>query len=112
MAMIGRFNNLEVTKQVKFGVYLDAEELGDILLPQRYVPENTQPGDRLDVFIYRDSDDLLIATTETPKAQIGEFACLRVVDLNRTGAFFDWGLPKDLLVPFSEQKKTDRKSVV
>ncbi len=109
MAMIGRFNNLEVTKQVKFGVYLDAEELGDILLPQRYVPENTQPGDRLDVFIYRDSDDLLIATTETPKAQIGEFACLRVVDLNRTGAFFDWGLPKDLLVPFSEQKKTVEK---
>jgi len=109
MAMIGRFNNLEVVKQVKFGVYLDAEELGEILLPQRYVPENTQPGDRLEVFIYRDSDDLLIATTETPKAQIGEFACLKVVDLNRTGAFFDWGLPKDLLVPFSEQKKTVEK---
>lgn len=109
MAMIGRLNNLEVTKQVKFGVYLDGEELGEILLPQRYVPENTQPGDRLEVFIYRDSDDLLIATTDTPKAQIGEFACLKVVDLNRTGAFFDWGLPKDLLVPFSEQKKTVEK---
>lgn len=109
MAMIGRYNNLEVVKEVKFGVYLDGEELGEILLPQRYVPENTQPGDRLDVFIYLDSDDYLIATTEKPKAQVGEFACLKVADLNRTGAFFDWGLPKDLLVPFSEQKKTVEK---
>lgn len=109
MAMIGRFNTLEVVKEVKFGVYLDGEELGEILLPQRYVPDNTAIGDSLKVFIYRDSDDFLIATTETPKAQVGDFACLKVVDLNRIGAFFDWGLPKDLLVPFSEQKKTVEK---
>ena len=109
MAMIGRYNTLEVVKEVKFGVYLDGEQLGEILLPQRYVPENTQVGDQLDVFIYLDSDDYLIATTEKPKAQVGEFACLKVVDCNRVGTFYDWGLSKDLLVPFNEQKKAVEK---
>lgn len=106
MAVIGRNNKLAVIKEVKFGVYLDGDELGDILLPKRYVPENTQVGDLLDVFIYLDSEDYLIATTETPKAMVGEFACLKAIAVNRIGAFFDWGLPKDLLVPFNEQKQT------
>ncbi|MEH6577301.1 MAG: S1-like domain-containing RNA-binding protein [Amphritea sp.] len=106
MAMIGRKNTLAVIKEVKFGVYLDGEELGEILLPKRYVPEDTKVGDTLEVFIYLDSEDCLIATTETPKAMVGEFACLKAVAVNRIGAFFDWGLPKDLLVPFNEQKQT------
>lgn len=106
MAMIGRYNTLEVVKEVKFGVYLDGGDLGEILLPQRYLPEGTQVGDALEVFIYLDSDDYLIATTEKPKGQVGEFVCLKAVDVNRVGAFFDWGLSKDLLVPFNEHKKT------
>ncbi|WP_261842519.1 CvfB family protein [Aliamphritea ceti] len=105
MATIGRSNQLKVVKEVKFGVYLDGEELGDILLPVRYVPENTKVGDTLDVFIYLDSEDYLIATTLEPKTAVGEFACLTAVSVNRIGAFFDWGLPKDLLVPFNEQKQ-------
>ncbi|WP_315981393.1 S1-like domain-containing RNA-binding protein [Aliamphritea spongicola] len=94
MATIGRSNQLKVVKEVKFGVYLDGEELGDILLPVRYVSENTKIGDVLDVFIYLDSDDYLIATTLEPKTSVGEFACLTAVSVNRIGAFFDWGLPK------------------
>jgi predicted RNA-binding protein (virulence factor B family) len=75
------------------------------LLPQRYVPEGCEIGDWLDVFLYFDSDDLLIATTEKPKAQIGDCEMLKVVDINHAGAFMDWGLPKDLLVPYNEQQK-------
>lgn len=102
---IGRFNRLEVVKQVERGVYLDGEQLGTLLLPQRYTPEGCQLGDWLDVFVYMDSEDRLIATTTVPKAQVGECAYLKVTDVNPTGAFLDWGLPKDLLVPYSEQHK-------
>lgn len=102
---IGRTNRLQVVKQVEFGVYLDGEHLGQILLPNRYLPERCQVGDWLEVFLYLDSDDLLIATTLKPKAQVGECAYLKVTDVNNAGAFLDWGLPKDLLVPFSEQHK-------
>ena len=103
MAEIGKFNTLAVVKQVEFGIYLDGGELGEILLPRRYVPEGARVGDKLEVFLYLDSDDRLIATTEKPLAQVGEFAFLQVASVTPIGAFLNWGLPKDLLVPFREQ---------
>ncbi len=103
MVEIGRINNLQVVKNLDHGIYLDAEELGEILMPSRYVPDNCAVGDSLEVFIYLDSADLLLATTETPYVMVGECAYLKVVDVNQAGAFMDWGLPKDLLVPYSEQ---------
>lgn len=104
MASIGTLNELEVVKTVDFGVYLDGGFHGEILLPKRYVPENCQAGDRLEVFIYLDSEDRLVATTERPLAIVGEFAMLKVVEVTSFGAFLDWGLMKDLLVPFREQQ--------
>lgn len=104
MILPGRYNTLKVVKYVDFGVYLDGEELGEILLPARYVPEECEVGQELTVFIYMDSEDRIIATTEKPYAQVGEFAFLRAVSVNSVGAFLDWGLMKDLLVPFREQK--------
>jgi predicted RNA-binding protein (virulence factor B family) len=104
MAEIGKQNTLKVNREFDFGVYLDGEELGDILLPRRYVPDNYKSGDRIEVFIYFDSEDRIIATTEEPYAMAGEFAMLKVVSINAVGAFLDWGLQKDLLVPFREQK--------
>ncbi len=103
MATIGRRNILEVVKIVDFGVYLDGDQLDEILLPKRYVPKDCQVGDQVDVFIYLDSEDKLIATTLNPKAMVGEVAKLKVVAVSPVGAFLDWGLPKDLLVPFGEQ---------
>ena len=103
MVTIGGFNTLEVVKEVSFGVYLDGHDLDTILLPNRYVPDGTKVGDMLDVFIYLDSEDILIATTESPLAKVGECAHLKVTDVNNAGAFLDWGLPKDLLVPYGEQ---------
>lgn len=101
---IGQMNTLRITKTVTFGMYLDGGKYGEILLPRRYVPEGYEVDDELEVFIYLDSEDRLIATTETPLTQVGECAFLEVVDTARVGAFLDWGLPKDLLVPFSEQE--------
>jgi len=104
MIHIGKTNHLRMVKEVDFGVYLDGgESLGEILLPIRYVPENLKVDDMLDVFIYYDSEDRIIATTEKPYAQVGEFAFLEVVAVNNTGAFLDWGLMKDLLLPYDEQ---------
>lgn len=105
MVVIGKLNHLNVVKKLDFGVYLDGEELGEILLPERYVPQGCTVGQGLDVFIYLDSEDLLIATTQTPKAMVGECAYLKVVEVNQVGAFLDWGLSKDLLVPYGEQQK-------
>jgi len=104
MIETGRLNHLNVVKHVDFGVYLDGGRAGEILLPGRYVPDPCSVGDAVEVFIYRDSEDRLIATTEQPYAMVGEFALLKVVDVTALGAFLDWGLPKDLLVPFPEQK--------
>ncbi len=109
MPNLGLYNSLKVIKQVDFGLFLDGEELGEILLPKKYVPGNTAIGDTLDIFLYNDSEDRIVATTLRPKAKVGECAYLRVVETNRIGAFFDWGLPKDLLVPFSEQQKPMQK---
>ena len=105
MAEVGKFNKLQVVKEVDFGVYLDGGELDTIFLPQRYVPEVCEIGDWVEVFLYFDSEDLLIATTETPKVEVGRCEMLKVIDINNAGAFMDWGLPKDLLVPYSEQHK-------
>ncbi len=104
MANIGQINPLKVVKLVEFGVYVDGGELGEILLPARYVPDNTEVGQVLDLFVYLDSQDRLVATTDKPLASVGEVAYLRVNQVNRTGAFLDWGMPKDLMVPFSEQR--------
>ena len=104
MANIGKYNKLRVVKLVDFGAYLDGGTLGEILIPIRYLPEGTQPEDELEVFLYLDSEDRPIATTEHPFATVDEFAFLQVVAVTRIGAFMDWGLPKDLLVPFREQK--------
>ena len=106
MAEIGVFNNLRVIKEVDFGVYLDGGEHEEILLPRRYVPENCNVDDNIRVFIYLDSEDRFIATTETPYAVVGDFALLKVVAVESVGAFLDWGLLKDLLVPFGEQSPT------
>lgn len=105
MATIGRRNRLSIERSSGPGLYLNGGELGEILLPGRYIPADVKPGDKLDVFVYLDSEDRLVATTEIPKAMVGEFACLKVVGVNpRVGAFLDWGLPKDLLLPFPEQE--------
>jgi predicted RNA-binding protein (virulence factor B family) len=106
MAKIGRRNILWVTRIATPGVYLDGGERGEILLPGRYVPAGTLVGESFDVFVHRDSEDRLVATTETPRALVGEFASLRVVSTNpRIGAFLDWGLSKDLLLPIREQRR-------
>ena len=112
---LGKFNQLEVVKEVDFGLYLDGGEEGEILLPTRYVPEGCQVGDMLNVFLYLDIDERLIATTLTPLVQVGQFACLEVAWINQFGAFLNWGLMKDLFVPFSEQKmkmQVGRKYVI
>jgi predicted RNA-binding protein (virulence factor B family) len=101
---IGKYNKLKVVKAVDFGLYLDGGEGREILLPKRYAPENAAVGDELDVFIYKDNEDRLIATTERPYATVGEFQWMKVKDVSNAGAFLDWGIMKDLLVPFREQK--------
>jgi hypothetical protein len=104
MATIGKRNTLIVLRGSSPGVYLDGGEHGEILLPNRYVPRRVATGDRLEVFVYKDSEDRLVATTETPRATVGEVATLKVISVNRQiGAFLDWGLAKDLLLPFREQ---------
>ncbi len=104
MASIGLLNELEVVKEVDFGMYLDGGEKGEILIPKRYIPEGTKVGDTLEVFLYLDSEDRLLATTEKPLVMVDEFAMLKVISVAPMGAFLDWGLPKDLLVPFREQQ--------
>ena len=106
MVNIGKYNSLRVVREVDFGVYLDGENEGEILMPLRYVPRDCQIGSFVDVFLYFDSEDRPIATTEKPYAQVGEFAMLRVKSVNKIGTFLDWGIMKDLLVPFREQKVT------
>ncbi|MGC5700185.1 GntR family transcriptional regulator [Pseudomonas sp. NFXW11] len=107
MALVGRYNSLQVVKHTNFGLYLDGGADGEILLPNRYIPKDipSEDEDWLNVFVYLDSADKLIATTEKPKVQVGEFASLKVVEVNSIGVFLDWGLPKDLLLPYSEEKR-------
>jgi predicted RNA-binding protein (virulence factor B family) len=105
MAEIGKINHMYVVKEVDFGIYLDGGDLGEILMPKRYVPEGTQPEDTIEAFIYLDSEDRLVATTEKPLAMVDEFALLEVASVTQVGAFLNWGLPKDLFVPFREQRQ-------
>jgi len=104
MIEIGKYNTLTIVKDLDFGVYLDGGNDLEILLPARYVPKNVKPGDQVTVFIYHDNEGRLIATTAKPNALVGEFQFMEVKSVNQTGAFLDWGLMKDLLVPFKEQK--------
>jgi len=104
MAELGKYNTLKVVELVDFGVYLDDGNMGKILMPKRYVPSGCKIDDEVDVFVYLDSEDRPVATTEKPAATVDEFAFLKVVSVTQVGAFLDWGLAKDLLVPFREQK--------
>lgn len=105
MIRLGEKQELIVVKKVDFGVYL-AEEQGAesrVLLPRKQVPENTQVGDTIEVFVYKDSKDRIISTTETPKLMMNQLAVLKVVSVQKIGAFLDWGLEKDLFLPYKEQ---------
>ncbi|MFV0290511.1 MAG: S1 RNA-binding domain-containing protein [Mangrovibacterium sp.] len=104
MIALGTINELEVVKRVDFGVYLDGGQSGEILMPNRYVPENCEIGQRLEVFIYLDGEERPVATTEQPYAQVGDFAFLEVMEVTEFGAFLDWGVLKQLFVPFREQQ--------
>ncbi|MBN1117758.1 MAG: GntR family transcriptional regulator [Bacteroidales bacterium] len=103
MIELGKYNELKVVKSVEFGLYLDGDDYGEILIPTRYIPINTSVDDVIRVFLYRDSEDRIIATTEKPLAIVGECAYLKVVSKGKAGVFVDWGLTKDILVPYSEQ---------
>ncbi len=104
MINIGKYNEMEVVKILDFGIYMDGGDGLEILMPKRYVPEGTDIGDRINCFVYLDSEDRLLATTEKPIATVGEFAFLKVNSVNKIGAFLDWGVSKELLVPFREQR--------
>lgn len=115
MSETGKYNKLKIIKEVEFGMYLDGGENGEILLPRKYMPQGAKPGEEIDVFLYLDSEDRIIATTLRPYATVGEFAYLRVASVNNIGAFLDWGLPKELLVPFREQRvrmQPDKRYIV
>ena len=105
MITIGQVYDLEVIKLVAFGAYLDAHELGEVLLPNKNAPENMAIGDTVEVFLYLDSEGRLVATNHSPRVMVGEFAYLQAVDTSKVGAFLDWGLDKDLFVPFAEQHR-------
>lgn len=104
MIKLGKRNEMKVLREVDFGVYLDGGDMGDVLLPKRYIPEGTKVGDVLDVFLYLDQQERLIATNEHPLIEVGQIAFLEVKWVNQFGAFLDWGLMKDLFCPFREQK--------
>ena len=115
MAELGQLSSLPVVKIVKFGVYLDGGPLGKVLLPKRYVPENVSLRDQIEVFLYADSEDIPIATTRRPEICVGQCGLLTVSDVNEVGTFVDWGLEKDLMIPFSELAsplKVGQKAVV
>lgn len=102
---LGDYNRLDIVKEVDFGLYLDGGDMGEILLPKRYQPEKYKIGDVLEVFVYLDNEERLVATTEKPLCKVGDFAYLEVAWVNQHGAFLKWGLMKDLFCPFHEQKK-------
>uniref|UniRef100_UPI00321767EC CvfB family protein n=1 Tax=uncultured Draconibacterium sp. TaxID=1573823 RepID=UPI00321767EC len=104
MLEIGKLNTLALIRETENGVYLDGGDHGEILMPRKFVTDEVKEAGEAEVFVYTDSEDRLVATTETPLAMVGEFACLTVKATSSFGAFLDWGLPKDLLVPFREQR--------
>lgn len=103
MIKAGTWNTLRVVKHVEFGLYLDGGEAGEILLPKRFAPHDAKDGDELKVFIYHDSDNRIIATTQEPKGVVGDIVFLKCVSTTQQGAFLDWGLMKDIFVPLSQQ---------
>lgn len=105
MLNLGQFNTLTAYRQTDNGIYLVDEEMNEVLLPNIYVPDDIKKDDTIEVFLYNDSEDRVIATTAIPKIQLNEYALLKAKSVNKVGAFFDWGLTKDLLVPFSQQAK-------
>ncbi|WP_425446467.1 CvfB family protein [Dethiothermospora halolimnae] len=107
MIKLGKMQKLKVIKKASQGIYLNEEgnkKTGNILLPKKEVPSNIDIGDEIEVFIYKDSKDRIIATTKKPKLMVGDIGSLKVSDTTRIGAFLDWGLDKDLFLPFREQK--------
>jgi hypothetical protein len=104
MIKIGNYNILRIARFVDFGAYLADDDNNEVLLPSRYVPDDAAVGDEIEVFVYTDSEDRIVAVTDRPYAQVGEFAFLQVAEVNRFGAFLEWGVPKHLFVPFSEQR--------
>ena len=106
---LGKINKLTIVRPTEYGYFLEDEEGNEVLLPNAYVTDDLKMQDTIEVFIYNDSEDRITATTLTPYVQLEEFAYLEVKEVNNFGAFMDWGLPKDLLVPFSEQKKKMEK---
>lgn len=111
MIELGKVQTLKVIKKVEFGIYLGEEESGEerVLLPKKQVPEGVNPGDSLEVFVYKDSKDRLISTTRKPALTLGETALLKVAQVGKIGAFLNWGLEKDLLLPFHEQTRRVRE---
>lgn len=113
---IGQYNQLRINRMVDFGAYLVDEDTHEVLLPKRYLTPDMKVDDTVRVFVYNDSENRPVATTEIPKAVVGDFALMRVKAVNKVGAFLDWGLvAKDLLVPFSEQRvdmQTGRSYIV
>ncbi len=105
MPTIGKINTLKILKRTIHGLFLDGDDLGEILLPKRFVPEDFEVGESMDVFLYLDSEDRLVATTQTPLATVGDFAFLELKSMEGPGAFMDWGLDKDLFVHFTEQTR-------
>ena len=112
MFELGRFNDLALLALTDRGALLDGGELGEIPLPGREAPVACVPGDAVRVFLYQDFDDRIVATTREPAAQVGEVAYLKIVSVNDAGAFLDWGLPKDLLLPWREVKREQKRLVV
>lgn len=104
MIKIGNYNILRIARFVDFGAYIADDDNNEVLLPSRYVPDDAAVGDEIEVFVYTDSEDRIVAVTDRPYAQVGEFAFLQVAEVNRFGAFLEWGVPKHLFVPFSEQR--------
>lgn len=109
MIEIGKHNELKALRETSVGFYLGDEEGNDVLLPNKYIPEGFRVDDTLEVFVYRDSEDRPVATTLMPKIMLNSFAVLQCVAVDKVGAFFDWGMEKDLLVPFKEQNKIIRE---
>lgn len=105
MISLGNWNEMTIIRFTDHGAYLDGGDAGEILMPRAYVRPEMRPGDTVTVFVYLDQQERAVATTETPLARVGDFACLRVNWTNRYGAFLDWGLMKDLFVPFAEQRE-------
>lgn len=115
MIDLGNYNTLRITRFTDHGAYLDGGDVGEILMPKNYVSRTMHPGDEVRVIVYLDQEERLVATTETPLATVGQFAFLRVAWVNEYGAFLDWGLMKDLFVPFREQKmrmEKDRSYII